>query len=210
MKGFIKVLVIVILVGIISIFVVGGICCFTFNNAKQTLTEQFKETSPATLEQRAKSIANYTLPVNYQLEKALDFMGIKVAIFKYQPDNQFLAMAELPQWAIRLNEQNFKESLTPEEIQKAISQSQSRNVRIKDIKIEEEGTLKTATREVPFVRALVTAEDTMKNTTQEFEVLMSVISFSDQNKNVIVLTGNTPGTFNINAAKEFISTIEVN
>jgi hypothetical protein len=210
MKGFLKVFLIIIVVSVIVIFVTGGICCATYNYISSEVKEQLKEGDAQTIEQRANDIASYSLPEGYSLMKAFDLFGAKAAVFMYSPDQQVLIMAQPPGWIVKINEDNFRQALSPEEIEKAIHQSKHKNVRLKDLKIIKEGTLPTATREIPYVQAEVTLEDRTKGDEMKYEGIFAVMTFSNKKKNVIVLSLNTPGNFNIDAAKDFIKTIQVN
>lgn len=210
MKGCLKIFVIILIVSVIAGVLVCGTCYFVGNNLKKDFTQQVEDKNPVTMEQRAMSIAEYQLPDGYSLEKSFDIFSFKLAVFKYNPKKQVLLLAEPPGWLIRVNETNFKDALTPQEIERAMQQSQSKSVKIRDLKILEEGKVQTATREVPYVMARVVLEDTRTGKSTEFEGAVSVMTFSNNAKNVVVLSGNLPGKFDFIAMKEFIKTIKVN
>jgi len=210
MKGFVKVFLIILVVAIVGTLLVCGVCGIAGVSIQNQFKQQLKEATPQQMEQTSKSIADYTMTQGYSLKKSFDIMGVKAAIFNYDKNNQFLVMAQPPEWLVKINESNFKSSLTPQQIQSMIDQSQQKSTRIKDIKILQEGTLPTATKEVPYVLAKVTIEDTRYNRTAEFEGVVSVIDFTNPKRSIIILSGNPPTAFDIAATKTFIKTIKVN
>lgn len=211
MKGFIKVFLIILVVSIVGAAIVGGACCFFGNSFMEDIKSQVKDNDPASMEARAQSIAKYTLPEDYTLTYALTIpvVNAKVAIFQYGPNKQYVVMVD-PSWMFKINEQNFKTEMNAESIEQALSQSRnSDNVKIKNIKIVSEGTLPTATREVPYIEGTATVTNTNTGTSKDVEGLISVMTFSNNNKSVIVVSGNELGQFDIAVAKNFIKTIQV-
>ncbi|MEW5819075.1 MAG: hypothetical protein AB1782_02705 [Cyanobacteriota bacterium] len=214
MKGFLKVFLIILAVAIISLLLVGGICWYTGSSLYDDIKQQATVNDPKLDEARAKSIVGYTLPVNYQLLKAIDInvlgFGLKSAMFQYVPNSQFLILAEPPKMLINIDETNFKSKLSPEEVEKALRQSGRSDVTIENFTVVNEGTIPTATREIPYVEVKTTIKNHRTGNIVEFEGIISVMTFSNGKKNVILLSGNKSGNFDIAAAKDFIKTIDIN
>lgn len=206
MKGFLKVFLIIIVLAILCVLGLCGTCCFLGNHFQNDLKQQFTEKNPVTLEQRAKSIIEYKPIKNYKLVTAftLPIVNFKAALFNNVKSKQFMAISD-PGWLINLNENNFKESLTPTKINEVLSQSQSNNVEITNFKIIEEGKISTQSSVIPFIYANLTVKDNVKGITKDFEGFMAVKS--SNNKNVIMVSGNSPGKFNFNEIKEFVKNI---
>ena len=211
MKGFLKVFLLILVVSIIGTVVIGGACCFFGNSFIEDIKSQVKTTDPIEMEARAQSIVKFTLPKDYSIITALiiPVINAKVAVFQYLPNKQFVAMAD-PGWMFKINEQNFKTEMNADTIEQAMSQGRSSdNVKIKNIKINSEGTLPTATREVPYIEGTATVTNTRTGISQDVEGLISVMTFSKDNKNVIVVSGSQMGQFDVAVAKNFIKTIQV-
>lgn len=211
MKGFLKIFLIILVLSVVAVFAIGGICCFTVNDIKNTAKTQFQESDPVVMEQRAKSIVNYTLPKGYNLFKAFDFYGAKGAIFMYLPKAQFLFVGSpggIAKYIFRIDEKNFKQELSQEKIETAMQQNSSSSVEIKEFKILNEGMLPTATREIPYIMGKIVFQKRATGEEMQYEGAVSVFTTSD-NKNIIILSANKPGMFDFDATKAFIKTVEV-
>ena len=147
---------------------------------------------------------------NNNLKTALSvpILNAKLAVFEYTPSKQYVAMAE-PGWMFKVNEQNFKTELNAESIEQAMRQNRNSSVTINDFKILSEGTLPAANREVPYIEGTASITSNRTGKTEELEGIISVMTFSNNNKSVIVVSGNQLGQFDVNVAKNFIKTIQV-
>lgn len=210
MKGFLKIFLIILTLAIVAILLVGGICGFVGYSAYNDVKEQAQQQDPISIEKRAKEIANFQMPEGYTLLNAFDVLGAQLAVFQYNPKAQLLCLGSAPWWMMNINEGNFKHKLDPEEMKRALRQGGKDEIDIKDIKILEEGTLQTAGREVPFIRASATLINNQTGKNHNLEGIISVMTFSKSGKNVILISGNKLGTFDAAAVKEFVKTIDIN
>lgn len=215
MNLFLKIILVILVLCITAIVAIGGICYFTFNDLKM----QLNETNPIAIEQKAKSIINYKLPEGYKLTNAFNFYGTKAATFKYGPTSQSLYIGspgELGNSLIKIDEASFKseiakgdfEKTAKEEFEKIAMQQGSNNNEIKDFKIINTGILPTATRGVFYVMGKTTLKDKYTGKEKQFEGVVSVFTTSDK-QNMIMVSGNKPETFDFEATKAFIKTLEV-
>lgn len=200
------ILVIVALIIILIGVTIGG--CFIIG---QNLKSQFKNQTPQSREEISQEIVEHKTPPNYKLQEAMNLFNlIKFASYNYLPDGQKVIIAEPPAMMVDLNENNFKQELTPENINRQLStQFSSKNVTIEDFKILGEGKLNTQTREIPYIKAEITVMNNRTGVRSTIEGICAVGSYTSKKKNIVILSGNKPGQFNELAIKDFVKNIKL-
>lgn len=209
MKKFLKIFLIIL----VTVIVLGGALCgggyWLCKSTGKDFGEQVKEKDPQVLLQRAQSIAEFTMLPGLTLESAVSFWGFKFALFTDPLQTNAVILTEVPSWIMNINESNFKQKVNAQEIQKQLRQNGRNEIEIQNIKILEEGTLPTATKEVPYIKLEMAILDHKNGKTIEVEGILAVMDFTDPKKSIFFIAGSPMGSFNIDLAKEFLKTVKV-
>ena len=202
MKGFLKVFLVIVVIGIIFSAIAGGLCCYCVDTSKK----QFGEKNPIVLQQRAKEIANYTLPEGYEIATAINFLGVKAAVFENKQELQFMGLAEAGMF-LPLNEQNFDQEITAEKLRQTLKTNQSENVEISDIEVVDRGTLQAANKSIPYAQLKLTITHKTRNETVPVEGILAVLS--EQGRDILLFSVAPITKFDKSDLEEFAKNVSV-